>query len=102
MKGGFRNMKYLKNIMTFLIYYLLGYLIFNIFIFLTQLLIYKALGLTLNLIDPYIDLLKNNFVIYTIIYFLILVSYLIYNTIVIKILNEKLQKIKKVGGKYEK
>ena len=52
-------MKYLKNIMTFLIYYLLGYLIFNIFIFLTQLLIYKALGLTLNLIDPYIDLLKN-------------------------------------------
>ena len=95
-------MKYLKNIMTFFIYYLLGYLIFNIFIFLTQLLIYKALGLTLNLIDPYIDLLKNNFVIYTIIYFLILVSYLIYNTIVIKILNEKLQKIKKVGGKYEK
>ena len=95
-------MKYLKNIMTVLIYYLLGYLIFNIFIFLTQLLIYKALGLTLNLIDPYIDLLKNNFVIYTIIYFLILVSYLIYNTIVIKILNEKLQKIKKVGGKYEK
>lgn len=95
-------MKYLKNIMTFLIYYLLGYLIFNIFIFLTQLLIYKALGLTLNLIDPYIDLLKNNFVIYTISYFLILVSYLIYNTIVIKILNEKLQKIKKVGGKYEK
>lgn len=95
-------MKYLKNIMTFLMYYLLGYLIFNIFIFLTQLLIYKALGLTLNLIDPYIDLLKNNFVIYTIIYFLILVSYLIYNTIVIKILNEKLQKIKKVGGKYEK
>ncbi len=95
-------MKYLKNIMTFLMYYLLGYLIFNIFIFLTQLLIYKALGLTLNLIDPYIDLLKNNLVIYTIIYFLILVSYLIYNTIVIKILNEKLQKIKKVGGKYEK
>ena len=95
-------MKYLKNIMTFLIYYLLGYLIFNIFIFLTQLLIYKALGLTLNLIDPYSDLLKNNLVIYTIIYFLILVSYLIYNTMVIKILNEKLQKIKKVGGKYEK
>lgn len=95
-------MKYLKNIMTFLIYYLLGYLIFNMFIFLTQLLIYKTLGLTLNLIDPYSDLLKNNLVIYTIIYFLILVSYLIYNTMVIKILNEKLQKIKKVGGKYEK
>ena len=88
-------MKYLKNIMTFLIYYLLGYLIFNIFIFLTQLLIYKALGLTLNLIDPYIDLLKNNFVIYTIIYFLILVSYLIYNTIVIKILRKPSKNYKK-------
>lgn len=95
-------MKIVKNILTFLIYYFLGYLIFNTFIYITQLLIYLSLGIELGLTDSYILLYKNNLISYTVIYIVILIAYFIYNMILIKILNEKLKKVKKVGGKNEK
>lgn len=95
-------MKIVKNILTFIIYYFLGYLIFNTFIYITQLLIYLSLGIELGLIDSYILLYKNNLISYTVIYLIILIAYFIYNMILIKILNEKLKKVKKVGGQNEK
>ena len=88
-------MKIVKNILTFIIYYFLGYLIFNTFIYITQLLIYLSLGIELGLLDSYILLYKNNLISYTLIYLIILIAYFIYNMILIKILNEKLKKVKK-------
>lgn len=95
-------MKIFKSILAFLIYYFLGYLIFNTFIYITQLLIYLVLKIDLSLVDSYIQLFKDNLIIYTVIYIIILIAYFIYNMILVKILNEKLEKIKKVGGKNEK
>ena len=79
MKGGFRNMKIFKSILAFLIYYFLGYLIFNTFIYITQLLIYLVLKIDLSLVDSYIQLFKDNLIIYTVIYIIILIAYFIYN-----------------------
>lgn len=95
-------MKALKRIIIFFMYYIFGYLIFNLFVLITQLLIYIILKLNLSLVDSYISLIKNNIQVYTIIYMCILSFYLIYNFILVKVLNKKLERIKKVGEKNEK
>ena len=95
----------IKDVMRFLDergIYILGYLVFNSFIYITQLIIYMSLGIELKLIDSFTYLLKNNWICFAIIYICGLISYFMYNFILIKTLNKKLSKIKKVGENNEK
>lgn len=94
-------MKSIKDIIRYFIYYIIGCLIFNIFVYITQLAFCMSLGIDISLVNPYIYFLKNNLMSYTIFYLCILMVYFIYNMILIKILNKKLKKVKKVGVKNE-
>ena len=92
----------MKMIKDIIICYIIGYFIFNIFAYITQLGLYMALGIDKSLVDTYIFLIKNNIMQYTIFYWIILLLYFTYNMFLIKKLNKKLMKIKKVGVEDEK
>ncbi len=95
---GVSKMKKLTNILRLLLYFGLGYLLFNVVVSITE---FVFLIILSNGKIEFWGLLlkgfKENLKVYTIIYFIIFVLNLLYNLISIKILNAKLNKIKKKG-----
>ena len=92
----------IKTVIRFAIYYILGYLIFNIFVYIAQLLIHIFLGLEKSIMYSFIECLKNTLAGYTILYIIIMIIYFVYSMFLVKKLNEKLKKIKREGGSNEK
>ena len=88
----------MKKLLFFLklcLYFLIGNIIFNVVCSITEILVVNNLGMNLKFIDVYTNRYTNNLFIYTIIYFFILIAIRIYDMISVKILNKKLNKIRK-------
>lgn len=88
----------MKKLLFFLLlclYFLVGNIIFNTFCTVTEVIIVNNLGIHVNFLNRYINNTINTIYIYTLIYFLILVSIYIYNIHFVKELNAKLKKIRK-------
>lgn len=85
----------MKKLLFFLklcIYFGIGNIIFNVVCSITEVIVVNNLGMHVNFINSYI----NNIYIYIIIYFVILILIRTYYTFSVKILNETLNKIRKV------
>ena len=80
-------MKNLKNIFEYIVYYILGNIIFNLVLSLTELIFYRTLGAILDLYEIFITNMQNTIVIYTILYILVLIGNVIYNKKLINKLN---------------
>mgnify|MGYP003371643186 FL=1 len=88
----------MKKLLFFLklgLYFVIGYVIFNFVCTITEILVINNLGMKLKFIDVYTNRYINNLFIYIIIYCIILIGIYIYNIISVKILNEKLNKIRR-------
>ena len=88
-------MKKLLFFFKLCIYFVLGNIIFNTIYSITEVIIVNNLGMHVNFINSYINSFTNNIYIYTVIYFVILISIRTYDTFSIKILNKTLNKIRK-------
>ena len=77
-----------------IIYYIIGFLIFNVVLYLTQNLFLNIIGLNGEEIDVFLD---NNIItmfIYTVLYVAIYIGIYIYDVITIRMLNEKFERMK--------
>lgn len=83
-----------KRIINLFVYFILGYILFNIIVSLTKVIILTLNGLTQNIFNVLINEFKSNWLIYIILYFLLIVGIYIYDKTVVKKLNNKLEKIK--------
>lgn len=90
-------MKKDKNWLKYIFIYIIGFLIFSILSSITQINMLKSLGININFTTIIMHTIKDGIGLYTILYFLILVSNIFYNVILIKKLNEKSQKIRNVS-----
>lgn len=89
-------MKNLINILKFLLYFALGYLLFTFIMFLVEVILLNILSSGVSdIVEVYLKSVKGNLLIYTITYLMIFILNLLYNIISIKRLNAKLNKIKK-------
>ncbi len=89
-------MKNLVNILKLVLFYILGYLVFTFIIFLVEVILLNILSSGVsNIGELYLKSIKGNVLAYTITYLVIFILNLLYNFISIKILNAKLNKIKK-------
>ncbi len=88
-------MKKLLFFLKLFIYFVLGNIIFNAVCSITEVIIVNNLGMHVNFINSYINSFTNNIYIYTVIYFVILISIRTYDTFSVKILNKTLNKIRK-------
>jgi len=77
-----------------ILYFIIGYMVFNIVFSITQVLILNILGANGNVLEILIENFYINVIIYTIIYIVIILLNFTYNKIIAKKLNEKLQKLK--------
>lgn len=85
-------MKKLIILSKLLMYYILGVLLFNLFFTITEVIIANILSLDIYFIDIYIKNIYNNYILYTILYFILLgISYCI-NICLVNKLNQKLRK----------
>ena len=92
MKGAFKIMKNkIRFCLQLLFYYILGYLIFNVFLFITKYLLFIYLNWKITFNELIIDNLKISYSIYTIWFIL----FNIYNLYIVKKLNKKLKKIRR-------
>ena len=90
-------MKKSKNWMKYICYFIIGFLIYTILASITQIDMLKELKMEIDIKTVVLHTMKSGIVLYTIIYFLILVSNILYNLRLIKKLNEESAKIRKVG-----
>lgn len=88
-------MKKLLFFLKLVLYFVIGYAIFNFDCTITEILVVNNLGMKLKFIDVYTNRYINNLFMYMIIYCIILIGNYIYNIISVKILNEKLNKIRR-------
>ena len=101
MRGGF-NVKAMKILLRIVLYYVLGYLLFNCIFALTQFFTLTILRYSSsNIIEIFTNNLILNLIIYTVIYILIVISNFIYKVKVTNKLNIKLKKIREGSGKNE-
>ena len=89
-------MKKSKNWMKYICYFIIGFLIYTILASITQIDMLKELKMEIDIKTVVLHTMKSGIVLYTIIYFLILVSNILYNLRLIKKLNEESAKIRKV------
>ena len=90
-------MKKSKNWMKYICYFIIGFLIYTILASITQIDMLKELKMEIDIKTVVLHTMKSGIVLYTIIYFLIIVSNILYNLRLIKKLNEESAKIRKVG-----
>jgi len=88
-------MKKLLLLFRLCLYYIVGILLFTTLFTITELYILKDSGMNLKFFSSYITNFSNNLLIYTLLYFILIVSIRIYDILSVKKLNEKLQKMKK-------
>lgn len=101
MRGGF-NVKSMKILLRIVLYYVLGYLLFNCIFVLTQFFTLIILRYSsVNIIEIFINNLFLNLIIYTGIYILIVILNFIYKVRLTNKLNIKLKKIREGSGENE-
>ena len=83
-----------KRIIRAILYYIVGLLIFSTVLYFTQTILLNLLGLTNEDIEIYLDGYIITAVIYTVLFVIINVGLYIYDKVSVKMLNEKLEKMK--------
>lgn len=96
-------MKRLVEFLKLLLYFVVGFLIFSGIVSLIE---FVLLSILSNMEPNYIEILIKNaresFKTYVVVYLVIFALNIVYNIISVKLLNDKLNKVKKEGDKYEK
>lgn len=85
-----------------ILYFIVGYIIFTVLFLLTHITILNSLGFKGSIAKIYTDSFVTNLTLYTIIYFILVVLNLIYNITTTKKLNKKLNKMKERSEENEK
>ena len=80
-----------KRIIRIIVYFILGYILFNIIISITKFTILKFYKLDENFISILLNALTDNLFIYTILFFMIIIGIFIYDKSMVKKLNDKLK-----------
>lgn len=91
-----------KFLLKLIVYFIIGYILFNFIFSLTQTILLTNLGFPRSIIDVSKENYRIIFITYTIVYILIVLLNLIYNIKIANTLNKKLKKIKERGGINEK
>ena len=87
-----------KDILYLIIYGVVGYFVFNLIVSLIEVILLKFWHIKNNFSHILFDNIYVNLVIYLIIFFITMFIIFLHNKYIVKILNDKLQKIKKKGG----
>lgn len=87
-------MKKISAIFEILLFYLIGILIFNIFFSITEIFIARILSLNLNFLKIFISNFYSNLILYTNIYFILIICMYFANLSMVKTLNKKLKRRK--------
>lgn len=86
-----------KYWLKYICYFLIGFLIITIFSSITQVEMLKELNIEINIKTIVLNSMKSELVLYTILYFFILILNVLYNVRLIKKLNEESEKLRKAG-----
>jgi len=100
MKGGFK-MKSIKNILPYLLYFIVGNLLFNLVFSIIKTLTVNIIGGNESYINTFISSFNETILIYIPLFLLIVTVNILYKTIIINQLNSKLKKVKERGEKNE-
>lgn len=95
-------MKSKRCFIDWVLYFIVGYIIFTLLYLMTQMITLNILGFKGNITEIYINSLSINFIFYIILYIVLAVLNLIYNMAMTKRLNEKLNKLKERSEEHEK
>lgn len=93
MKGGF-NLKRIKLLFHYLIFFIIGNIIFNTIYSIVKVAVINSIGGYENYIDNWFLSFKETFLVYAIIYLIFIVVSIIQKKTTINILNDKLKSIK--------
>ena len=91
-------MKTNKIVIKYIAYFIVGFLIFTIISVITQIDILKSFNIIINIKTITLRAIQNEIVLYTILYFLILIINRIYNIRLIKKLNTESENIRKLNN----
>ncbi len=95
-------MNYLKIFLKNLIQFIVIYILFNLISAIAQVVIVNILAGNIDFIETYMEALKNNIVIYIILYIIMSTIYRLHNKYIVKKLNTKLKDVLKGGDYNEK
>lgn len=82
----------LKKILKYIMYYILGNIIFNFSFSITQLIIYRFLGSILDIYIIFTENIKNTITIYTVLFVILLIVDILYNKYLVDKLNQVLDR----------
>ncbi len=95
-------MKHIKKYIKIVLQFVFIYVIFNLINTILQMILVNMLGGNINFIETYAEALKNNSLLYLILYIAIFTIYSLYNRYIVKTLNTKLNEVLKGGDFNEK
>lgn len=84
-----------KRVLKLILFGVLGYILFNIIVSLTEITILNYFGLKERIINIFKDNFVLNLSIYIITYFTMVISIYLYDKYIVKKLNDKLKKMRK-------
>lgn len=87
-------MKKLIMILKLLLSYIIGNFVFNIVFSITEKIVADILSLHINFLDIYVKNTTNNLILYSILYFIIILTFYSINWYLVKVLNSKLERKK--------
>ena len=88
-------MKRNKHLIKYICYFIIGFLIYTILASITQIDMLKELKMEIDIKTVVLHTMKSGIILYTIIYFLILILNMLYNVRLVKKLNEESKEIRK-------
>jgi len=94
-------MKSIKNILPYLLYFIVGNLLFNLVFSIIKTLTVNIIGGNESYINTFISSFNETILIYIPLFLLIVTVNILYKTIIINQLNSKLKKVKERGEKNE-
>lgn len=96
-------MQKIKNILKMILYFILGFLVFSGIAALVEFIFLNILSdMVPNYIDLFVRDVPKSLKVYCIVSLVVFVLNVLYNLISIKILNDKLNRVKREGDRYEK
>lgn len=94
-------MKSIKNILCYLLYFIVGNILFNLAFSIIKAFTINIIGGNELYINTFISSFHETILIYALIFLLIVIVNILYKTIIINQLNSKLKKVKERGEKNE-
>lgn len=95
MKGVYKIMKKIKEVMKIILYFFIGNILFNLICSITQIVILNRLKIETNFYETYIETCSETTIFYTVVFILMLTSIYIHDYISVKRLNKRIKQIKK-------